>query len=59
MQLGKLEYSRSKEEGVVKIDWEVMPDDVIMLDILQDWIAELTDIYAVKCDEVFNQGVKK
>jgi len=36
-----------------------MPDDVIMLDILQDWIAELTDIYAVKCDEVFNQGVKK
>jgi len=59
MQLGKLEYSKIREEGMVKISWGAMPDDVVMLDILQDWIVELTDIYKVKRDEVFNQGVKK
>ena len=55
MQLGKLEYSKIREEGVVKINWGVMPDDVVMLDVLQDWIVELTDIYKVKRDEVFKE----
>ena len=57
--LGKLTYSEIKEEGVVKINWEAMPEDVVMLDILQDWIVELTAIYEAKRNEVFNQGVKK
>jgi hypothetical protein len=57
--LGKLTYSKTKEEGVVKINWEAMPGDVVMLDILQDWIVELTAIYEAKRNEVFNQGVKK
>lgn len=59
MKLGKLEYSASAEEGRVKINWKVMPDGVVMLDILQDWITELEGIYEVKRNEVFNQGEVK
>ena len=45
MLLGKLTYNKGSEEGEVKIDWEKMPEDVVGLDILSDWIADLTKIY--------------
>jgi hypothetical protein len=56
MKMGKLDYSTSREEGFVKINWKVMPTGVVMLDILQDWIVELEGIYETKRNEVFNQG---
>ena len=59
MNMGKLDYSVSREEGFVKINWKVMPTDVVMLDILQDWIVELEGIYETKREEVFKQGETK
>lgn len=56
MKMGKLDYSVSREEGFVKINWKVMPTGVVMLDLLQDWIVELEGIYEVKREEVFKQG---
>jgi hypothetical protein len=56
MKMGKLDYSVSREEGFVKINWKVMPTDVVMLDVLQDWIVELEGIYETKREEVFKQG---
>jgi hypothetical protein len=55
MKMGKLDYSVSREEGFVKINWKVMPTDVVMLDILQDWIVELEGIYETKREEVFKR----
>ena len=59
MKMGKLEYSPNRGEGGVKINWKDMPDSVVMLDILKDWIVELEDIYEVKRNEVFKQGEMK
>lgn len=59
MKLGKLEYYANAEEGRVKIKWNLMPDGVVMLDILRDWIVELEGIYEVKRNEVFNKGESK
>ena len=54
MKLGSLEYRVSSEEGMIKINWDKMPDNIVMLDILQDWIGDLEGIYEVKHKEVFN-----
>lgn len=59
MKMGKLEYSPNRGEGCVKINWKDMPDDVMMLDILKDWIVELEGVYEVKRNEVFKQGETK
>ena len=59
MLLGKLKYSTTKEEGFVEIDWMTMPTDVVMLDILRDWIVELQDVYETKHKKVFNRGETK
>jgi hypothetical protein len=59
MKMGKLDYSVSREEGFVKINWKVMPTDVVMLDILQDWIVELEGIYETKREEVFKRKEKR
>jgi len=59
MLLGKLKYSTTEEEGFVEIDWMTMPTDVVMLDILQDWILELQSVYETKLEKVFNKGETK
>ena len=59
LNLGTLKYSEGKEEGYIEIDWEEMPKGIILLDILQDWIVELEDIYETKRQEVFNKGESK
>ncbi len=59
MKLGSLEYRVSSEEGMIKINWDKMPDNIVMLDILQDWICDLEGIYEVKHKEVFNKGESK
>ena len=58
MKIGEMGYNSIKEEGYVKINWKMMPetDNVITLDILQDWIVELQDIYDEKHKEVFTKG---
>ena len=38
MKLGSLKYNTKTEEGEVKIDWTQMPEDVVGLDLLSDWI---------------------
>jgi len=57
MKIGNIGYNTNTEEGYVKIDWEMMPkpDDVVTLDILQDWIVELQDIYDEKREKVFGE----
>jgi hypothetical protein len=55
MLLGKLTYNKGSEEGEVKIDWEKMPEDVVGLDILSDWIADLTKIYNRELNHVFTK----
>ena len=58
MKIGNIGYNTNTEEGYVKIDWGMMPetDDVVTLDILQDWIVELQDIYDEKREKVFGGG---
>lgn len=51
MKLGTLTYDTRKEEGVVKLD--ELPSDVVSLDILQDWIGDLTKEYNRMLEEVF------
>ena len=53
MKIGEIGYNSIKEEGYVKIDWVMMPDGVVMLDTLQDWIVALQIIYDEKREEVF------
>jgi len=47
MKLGTLHYSNKTEEGYVKFDKTVAftNPDVVLLDILQDWIISLTNTY--------------
>jgi hypothetical protein len=59
MKLGTLQYSLSTEEGRVKINWNTMPEGVVLLDVLQDWICDLEGIYESKRREVFNEGELK
>lgn len=57
MKLGTLNYSSRTEEGYVKFDKTVdlTNPDVVMLDILHDWIISLTntynDLYAITFPE--------
>jgi len=51
--MGSLEYDEAIEEGVVNIDWDKLPGNMVGLDILSDWILELTDIYNLKVKEVY------
>lgn len=55
MRMGVLRYRAELGEADVRIAWKSMPDDVVMLDILQDWICELEYIYAVKHKQVFER----
>jgi len=59
MKLGSLQYSLSTEEGRIKINWNKMPEDIVLLDVLQDWICDLEGIYETKREEVFKQGESK
>jgi hypothetical protein len=36
-----------------------MPKGIMLLDILQDWVVELEDIYETKRQEVFPEGESK
>jgi len=54
-KLGSLIYNTKTEEGEVKIDWERLPQDVVGLDILSDWIAELTKVYNRELNSVFTK----
>ena len=60
MKIGEIGYNSIKEEGYVKINWKMMPetDNVVTLDILQDWIVELQDIYEEKRKIVFKPREK-
>jgi len=58
MKIGEIGYNSIKEEGYVKINWKMMPPDVMMLDTLQDWIVELQDIYEEKREIVFKPREK-
>lgn len=53
MELGKLIYNKRSEEGEVKLDWDNLPEGVVGLDILSDWIAELTKVYNRELNHVF------
>jgi hypothetical protein len=56
MLVGTLLYLLGVEEGRVKINWSNMPEGVMGLDVLKDWIHELEEIYEAKHAEVFKQG---
>jgi hypothetical protein len=53
MELGKLIYNNNSEEGEINLDWGNMPEGVVGLDILSDWIAELTKVYNRELNHVF------
>jgi hypothetical protein len=54
MKLGTLGYEKGKEEGTVKIDWVLMPEGAVRLDIIGDWIHELLHIYEKETDAVYS-----
>ena len=60
MKIGEIGYDSRKEEGYVKINWAMMPltDNVVTLDILQDWIVDLQMIYDEKREIVFKPKEK-
>jgi hypothetical protein len=47
MKLATLHYSENLAEGYVNLtqEFSAMPDDVVKLDILQDWLADLNKLY--------------
>jgi hypothetical protein len=45
MKLGSLNYNPHSEEGEVSVIADLTKPDVVMLDILGDWIALLTVAY--------------
>lgn len=59
MRMGVLRYRAELGEADVRIAWKSMPDNVVMLDILRDWICELEYIYAVKHKQVFERKQKE
>lgn len=58
VKLGTLIYDTSKEEGVVDINWGELPEDVMGLDILSDWSAQLTRHYHKEVTKVFKHEIK-
>jgi hypothetical protein len=62
MILGTLSYNEQTEEGDIELDWINMPEGVVGLDTLSDWIADLTKIYNRELNHVFTNkltGVNK
>jgi hypothetical protein len=62
MILGTLSYNEQTEEGDIELDWVNMPEGVVGLDTLSDWIADLTKIYNRELNHVFTNkltGVNK
>lgn len=55
MKLGTLKYNTKSEEGEIDIDWTAMPEGVVGLDILSDWIADLTKIYNRELNQAFSR----
>ena len=55
MKLGTLKYNEQTEEGEIQIDWTIMPDGVVGLDILSDWIADLTKAYNRELNNTFTK----
>jgi hypothetical protein len=53
MILGTLSYNENSEEGDIELDWENMPEGVVGLDLLSDWIADLTKVYNRELNHVF------
>lgn len=53
MILGTLSYNENSEEGEIELDWTNMPEGVVGLDVLSDWIADLTKIYNRELNHVF------
>lgn len=53
MILGTLSYNENSEEGDIELDWTNMPEGVVGLDVLSDWIADLTKIYNRELNHVF------
>jgi hypothetical protein len=45
MKLGSLNYNTRSEEGEVSVIADLTKPDIVMLDILGDWIALLTIAY--------------
>ena len=52
---GQLIYDPHREEGLVKIDWEQLPQNVVGLDILADWISDLNKSYHSELSRVFTK----
>ena len=53
MILGTLSYNENSEEGEIELDWKNMPEGVVGLDVLSDWIADLTKICNRELNHVF------
>ena len=62
-ELGTLSYDEESEEGVIEdLEWIILPEGVMRLDVLSDWIADLTKIYNRELNQVFTNkltGVNK
>ena len=52
---GKLIYDPHSEEGMIEIDWVNMPDDVMGLDIISDWLYDLNKLYHSEVSRLFKQ----
>jgi len=59
-EYGMLTYNHSSEEGEIELDDELFAiPDIIRLDILQDWLHSLTNLYNEEVSKFSGEGEKR
>ena len=59
-EYGMLTYNHSSEEGEIELDDELFAiPDIIRLDILQDWLHTLTNLYNEEVSKFSGEGEKR
>lgn len=59
-EYGILTYNHSSEEGEVEVDAGLFDiPDIIRLDILQDWLHSLTNLYNEEVSKFSGEGEKR
>ena len=59
-EYGMLTYNHSSEEGEIEVSAELFDlPDIIRLDILQDWVHSLTNLYNEELSKFSGKGEKR
>lgn len=56
---GELIYDPHGERGLVKIDWDKLPDNMKSLQIINDWISSLEETYRAEIPRLIKEQLKR